>query len=179
MISLRSKVSQKILDYFLLQQGSEIYVNELARNLDIESGNLARKLLEMEKEGILRSRWQGKQRYYALNSKFPLINAYKAIILKTVGFEHTLKTVIHNIEGIEQAIIFGSYASDQMDAYSDIDLLVVGNHSTIELQKAVAQIQKKAQRDINVISMSAQEFNKKRKEPLLKSIVAKKNIRLI
>ncbi|MBI4309091.1 MAG: winged helix-turn-helix transcriptional regulator, partial [Candidatus Omnitrophica bacterium] len=57
----------------MLQQGAEIYVRDLARALHLESGNLARKLLELEKEGILKSRWRGKQRYYSLNANFPLI----------------------------------------------------------------------------------------------------------
>ncbi len=180
MLSLRSEISQKVLNYFMLQQGAESYVNDLARILHLESGNLARKLLELEKEGILKSRWQGKQKYYSLNTKFPLINEYKTIILKTVGFEQILKTALKEISGIKNAIIFGSYAQDQMDAHSDIDLLVIGHHSSIELQKSIAQIQKKVQREINVTSMSAQEYNDKKKDdPFVKSIKAKKKIRLI
>jgi predicted nucleotidyltransferase len=180
MLNLRSDVSQKVLNFFCLQQGAENYVNELARILHLESGNLTRKLLELEKEGILKSRWQGKQRYYSLNTKFPLINEYRAIILKTVGFEQILKTALKEIPGIKSAIIFGSYAQDQMDAYSDIDLLVIGEQSTVELQKTIARIQKEVQREINVISMSVKEYNgKKKDDPLVKSIEAKKKIKLL
>ena len=53
MFSLRSKLSQKILNYFIIQQGAEVYVNDLARTLNVESGNLTRKLLAFEKEGLL------------------------------------------------------------------------------------------------------------------------------
>ena len=180
MLSLRSEISQKVLNYFMLQQGAESYVNDLARTLHLESGNLARKLLEFEKEGVLKSRWQGKQRYYSLNTNFPLMNEYRTIILKTVGFEQTLKTALQKIPGIKHAVIFGSYAQDQMDAHSDIDLVAVGSHSTADLQKVIAPIQKKTQREINVISMSPQEYNKKKKgDPLIRSIEAKKKIKLI
>ena len=180
MLTLRSKISQKVLNYYMLQQGAEIYVSDLAPILHLDSGNLTRKLLEFEKEGVLKSCWQGKQRYYSLNTNFPLINEYRTIILKTVGFEQILKTALKEVPGIEHAVIFGSYAQDQMDSHSDIDLLVVGNHGTIELQKAIAQVQKKIQREINVISMSPKEYNVKKKgDPLIKSIEAKKRIRLI
>ena len=180
MLALRSKISQQVLNYYMLQQGAEIYVRDLARILHLDSGNLTRKLLEFEKEGVLKSRWQGKQRYYSLNTNFSLINEYRTIILKTVGFEQILKTALKEVSGIENAIIFGSYAQDQMDSHSDIDLLVVGNHGTIELQKAIAQVQKKIQREINVISMSLKEYNAKKKgDPLIKSIEAKKRIKLI
>ncbi|MDO8674538.1 MAG: nucleotidyltransferase domain-containing protein [Candidatus Omnitrophota bacterium] len=180
MISLRSKVSQQILNYFMLQQGFEVYVNDLARILHTESGNLTRKLIVLEKEGLLKSRWQGKQRYYSLNKSFPLLKEYKNIVLKTIGLEQVLKTSLGTISGIKKAVIFGSYAQEKMDSHSDIDFLVVGDHSTVELQKAVAQVQKSTQRDINAVSMSLQEYNdKKGKDPFLKSIESKKTVRII
>ncbi len=180
MLSLRAKLTQKIFNYFILQEEKESYVNDLARILDVESGNLTRKLSELEREGILRSRWQGKQRYYSLNKNFPLLKEYKNIILKTVGFEQLLKIVLKKITGIKKAIIFGSYAQDQMDSHSDIDLLVVGEHGTVDLQRSIAQVQKEVHRDINVVSMSVQEYDKKRKtDPFLKSIGTKKIINLI
>ena len=49
MVSLRSKITQKVLDFFLLQQGTESYVSELARTIQVENGNLTRKLIELEK----------------------------------------------------------------------------------------------------------------------------------
>ncbi len=180
MISLRSKVSQQILNYFMLQQGSEVYVNDLARVLHTESGNLTRRLIVLEKEGLLKSRWQGKQRYYSLNKSFPLLREYKNIVLKTIGLEQVLKTSLGTISGIKKAVIFGSYAQEKMDSHSDIDFLVVGDHSTVELQKAVAQVQKSTQREINAVSMSLQEYNdKKGKDPFLKSIESKKTVRII
>lgn len=180
MISLRSKIAQKVLNYFMLQQDREMYVNDIARILNLESGNLTRKLLELEEEGILKSVWRGRQRYYSLNKAFPLIKEYKNIILKTVGFEQILKIAIKKITGIQKAVIFGSYAQNHMDSHSDIDLLVIGSHNTIELNKTIAQIQKVVHRDINLISMSVNEYkNRKKSNPLLKSIEAKKVIKLI
>ncbi len=179
MLNLRSKISQKVLNYFLLQSGAENYVSDLGRMLHSESGNLTRKLLELEKEGILKSRWQGKQRYYSLNTNFPLIKEYKTIILKTIGFEQILKTAMQKVSGIKKAIIFGSYAQDKMDSHSDIDLLVVGDHDTIELHKSIAQVQKSTQRDINIISMAVKEYKNKKNAPLLESIDAKKSVKII
>ena len=181
MLSLRSKISQKVLNYFMLQQGAESYVSDLARALQVESGNLTRKLIELEKEGILKSHWQGKQRYYSLNQNFALLKEYKSIVLKTLGLEKMLKVALSRISGIKKAVIFGSYAQDKMDSHSDIDLLVVGSHSTVSLQKAVADVQKSIQRDINAVSMSLDEYAEKRKnkDPFLKSVETKKSIKII
>ncbi len=180
MISLRSKITQRVLNHFILQDGAESYVNDLARVLDVDTGNLTRKLLELEKEGILKSRWQGSQRYYSLNKLFPLFQEYRNIVLKTIGFEQTLRGLLLNIQGIKEAYIFGSYAKGQMDSHSDIDLLVVGGHDTIDLQRSIARLQKTIQRDLNVVSMSPQEYQKKKKtDPLLKSIETTRSVKII
>ena len=164
----------------MLQQGAEIYVRDLARLLRVESGNLTRKLLELEKEGVLKSRWLGKQRYYSLNKDFPLLKEYKNIVLKTIGLEQMFKSSLAVISGIKKAIIFGSYAQDKMDLHSDVDLLVIGDHGTVDLNRVVAQVQKSINRDINAVSMSLQEYNDRKKDdPFLMSIEAKKSIKII
>lgn len=179
MINLRSKISQKILSHFFLQDSTESYVNDLARTLKIETGNLTRNLIILEKEGILNSQWQGKQRYYSLNKEFPLLKEYKTIISKSIGLEHLLKDRLNKVSGIKTALIYGSFAQDKMDEHSDIDLLVVGNHSTVLLQKAVMDIQKTIYREINIVSMSLDEYQQKSESPFLKSIKDKKSIRII
>ncbi len=181
MIQTRSKITQAVLNYFLLQDGKELYVNELARRLSLDSGNLTRKLIELEAAGILTSHWMGEQRYYGLNKNFPFLKEYKNIILKTLGFESRLKEALIKIKGIKTASIFGSYAQNKMNAASDIDLLVVGSHSVLDVNRAVAVVQKMLDREINVISMAESEYlsRKKAKDPLISSIEHNKRIVLI
>ena len=177
MFSLKSKITRSVLGYFMLHEKAELYVNEMARRFSLDDGNLARKLKELEQEGILKSRLRGKERYYSLNSSFPLLKEYKRIILKTVGFEGTLSNALKQLKGVEKAYIFGSYAEDKMDVASDVDLIVVGNHSTVELQKKISEVQKSVDREINVISMGSYEYQKKMKrDPFLKSVHLKKKI---
>ena len=85
MLSLRSKIAQAVLGYFMLHEGTELYVHEMARRLSLNQGNLDRKLKQLEKEGILKSELRGKERYYSLNTSFPLLKEYKRIVLKTIG----------------------------------------------------------------------------------------------
>ncbi|MDI6809166.1 MAG: nucleotidyltransferase domain-containing protein [Candidatus Eisenbacteria bacterium] len=180
MLSLRSQVTQKILGHFFLHEGNAMYVNEMCRRLDVDRGNLIKKLKELEGEGVLKSEWKGNQRYYFLNPSFPLLKEYKKIILKTVGFEHILRKTLQEVKGLRKAILFGSYAQDRMNLSSDIDLLAIGTHSTIDLQKKIAELQKAVDREINVISMSPQEYERKRKtDSLLKSIGKRKSIPIL
>ncbi len=180
MLSLRSKIAQQVLGYLVLHEENEMYLNEMCRRFGADRGNLVRKLKELEKEGILRSQWKGNQLYYRLNHAFPLLKEYKRIVLKTVGLEHSLREVLHRVPGVKEALLFGSYARDRMDANSDVDLLVVGDHNTIALQREIAQVEKGMDREINVISMSPAEYQKKRKSsPLLRSISKERKVSLV
>ena len=180
MLSLRSKIAQAVLGYFMLHEGTELYVHEMARRLSLNQGNLDRKLKQLEKEGILKSELRGKERYYSLNTSFPLLKEYKRIVLKTIGLKHVLKDALQRVKGLKQAHLFGSYAKDQMDAASDIDLLAVGNHNTLELQKEISEIQKSIGREINVVSLGPAEYEKKRKsDPFIKSVLQGKKIQIV
>ncbi len=180
MVSVRSKITKAVLAYFFLHDDVRMYVNELARRLNLDDGNLSRKLRELERDGILASEQDGREKYYFLNKDFSLLEEYRGIILKTVGLENTLRQALRKIGGLKEAYIFGSYATDEMDAASDIDLLVIGKHDTIEMQKKIASIQEDVDREINVINMTSSEYEKRqRTEPFVKSLAETKKIRLL
>lgn len=79
MFQFRSKITVKVLGYFFLNPHESRYINELAEILDLDAGNLYRKLKEMESEGILLSEKRGNQIYYCLNKKYPLLKEIKRV----------------------------------------------------------------------------------------------------
>src|SRR5437016_6103 len=116
MISLRSKITQNVLSYLFPHPGQTFYLNELARQLKVDSGNLTRKLNELTTEGILQSEVRGNLKYFGLNSKFPLLDEYRRIVQKTVGVEVMLKEALEKVDGVKQAYLYGSYAANRMDS---------------------------------------------------------------
>jgi predicted nucleotidyltransferase len=181
MISLRSKVAIKLLDYYFLNPEAQVYINELARILELDPKNTETKLKELEKEGLFKSEFRGKQRYFFLAKDNPVLEHYRQIFLKTHGIEKRLSDMINNIKGLKEAYLFGSYASNKMDSSSDIDLLAIGTHSVLELQRVIAKLQKDTGREFNVTNLSMKEFEakKKNKDPFISSIFKTKIIRLV
>ena len=181
MISLRSKVTIKLLDYYFLNPNAQAYINELARILDLDPKNTETKLKELEKEGLLKSEFRGKQRYFFLAKDNPILKHYRQIFLRTYGIEKRLKDMINNVKGLKEAYLFGSYASNKMDSSSDIDLLAIGTHSVLELQRAIVKLQKDTGREINVINLSPKEFDKKKREKnaLITGVFKTKIIRIM
>lgn len=181
MFDFKSRVTKKTLNYFFLNEDKKIYINELARLIEEEAKNVYRILLRLEKSGILVSEFKGKERYFFTNKKNSIYNEYKAVFLKTAGFENLLKKTVKRIDGIKEAYIYGSYPNKSYDANSDIDLLLVGELNLLTSERAIHKIQKNIGREINVVNMTSAEFNRKKKEgnQLIKSIFGHKTIKLL
>lgn len=181
MISLRSKITRKILNYFFINQEESLYVNELERKFGLDKRNLVKKLKQLEEERILKSSSRGNLKLYSINKSYPLFNEYKRIVAKTVGFEDSLGRALKGVKRIKEAYVYGSYARDKMDVHSDIDLLVIGGHDIILLQRELNKLQKELDREINVVNMGEQEYRKKvkAKDPFVGGLMKGKKIRII
>jgi predicted nucleotidyltransferase len=181
MISTRSKITQRILTYFFANENARRYVNELARLLDADPKNLYLKLINMEEQGLLKSEFSGKQRYFSLNKGFPLLQEYNTITQRSFGLPNKFAEAIRAIKGINEAYIFGSFAKNAMDEVSDIDLLVIGNHSPRDIAKSLKGLEKQVGRVINVVNISKSELNhrKKDKDPFISNIFGDKHIKII
>ena len=114
-----------------------------------------------------------------MNKNFPLYKEYKKIVISSFGLEQKLESILKKVSGVEKAFIFGSYAKGSADSASDIDVLIVGRHSIVDLQKEIAKIQREFDREINIVSLSSQEYIEKRNDPFLKEIQRSKKIILI
>src|SRR3989344_3964391 len=102
MISLRSELVRKLLEYFFLNPDERHYVNELARMLSIDPKNLHTKLVALEREGLFESEFLGKQRYFFLKKNYPLLKEYQSIVFKS-SFEKRFRAALQSVSGISTA----------------------------------------------------------------------------
>jgi predicted nucleotidyltransferase len=180
MFTLKSKVTKKVLTFFFINPHESLYVNEMAVLLGIDKRNLVKKLRELESLGLMKSAARGNLRLYSVNPSYPLYREYKRIFQKTVGVEAKLRNVVSLTPGVKRAYIFGSYASDAMQTHSDIDILVVGDHSVIALQKELNKIQSEIGREVNCVHMNEDEFRRREEaeDPFLRDVFAHPTIEL-
>jgi len=181
MFSLRSEITIKLLKFFFVNSNSKEYLNELARILDVDSGNLDRKIKELEKEGIFVSEMKGNQKYYYLNKNYPLIKELKKMFEMKYGLKDEIAKILVNFKGIKEAYLFGSYAKDTFQQESDIDILIIGSHKSRDVKDRMIDLQKNYKRVFNIIDMTEKEFKdrKKGKDPFIKNILSGKTIKLI
>lgn len=160
---LGSRIRVNILKLFIFNPKKEYYVREIERLIKEPFDPMRRELIHLETIGLLNSRMSGRQKYYSLNSNHTLFPEFKSMILKTVGIGDALKRVVKDRDDIITAFIYGSYAKNTEDTESDIDIFVVGDISSKDLQEAVSEIEGQTKREINPTVYSLKELREKHK----------------
>ncbi len=160
----KSRLRKALLGYFCANTDARLYLRQAAAFLGEDPGNLSKELAHLENMGIFRSAMSGKQKYYSLNKQYPLFNELKSIIFKTIGVEGALKEMVASLPGVKKAFIYGSFAREEENAKSDIDVLLVGNFNEDELIERLSPLENKLQREINYTIFSPQEFAQKIKK---------------
>jgi len=160
---LGSRIRISILKLFVFNPDKEYYIREIERLTKEPFDPLRLELRRLENMGLLKSRSSGKQKYYSINSNHVLFPDIKSIILKTVGMGDLLKSTFDKKDDILVAFIYGSYAKDAEHTESDIDIFVIGNISSKELQGVISKIESKTKREINSTIYSLEELKEKYK----------------
>ena len=158
-----SRIRINILKLFIFNPKKEYYVREIERLIDEAFDPVRRELIRLESIGLLKSRISGRQKYYSIDSTHTLFPEVKSMILKTVGIGDTLKSAMEHRNDIQAAFIYGSYAKNTEDLESDIDLFVIGNILSRDLQEIISGIESQTKREINPTVYSAQELKEKHK----------------
>jgi predicted nucleotidyltransferase len=87
----------------------------------------------------------------------PIYPDVRSLLTKLLGLGPQLQDALTNHGGIEHAFLYGSYASGQDSAHSDIDLFIVGPISSLELAAAVRPLLASLGRELNVVTYSRRE----------------------
>jgi len=181
MLNLHSKARRRLLAYYFTNPTARLHLRDLAERLGIDPSNLSKELGRLEREGLFRSEVIGRQKYFQLNRKYPLFDEVQGIITKTVGAVPLLVQYLKKIEGIEEAYLYGSFARNQQDAASDIDLLVIGNPKGESLAQAMQKLERKLGREINYTVLTRKELGSRRarKDAFLENVWHNKRVSLI
>lgn len=181
MLDLRSKARQRLLVYYFTNPKARLHLRDLAERLGVDPSNLSKELGRLEREGLFRSEVSGRQKYFQLNREYPLFNEVRSIVAKTFGASPLITQSLKTIEGIDAAYLYGSFAHNQQDAVSDIDVLVIGTPRGEMLAESVRKLEKQLGREINYVVLSPKEFKSRRsrKDAFLENVWHNKPVLLV
>ncbi len=161
---MKSRVRARVLGWLLSHPDKRYFVRQLEAVLGEDSTNLSRELARLEGLGILSSEMEGRQKHYRANRDCPLYPELRGLALKTVGLADVLREALTSFaDDIDLAFVYGSSATGELTAESDVDLLVVGNVDEIGLHSALASAEPKLGRPVNCMLFTRSEFRRRQK----------------
>jgi predicted nucleotidyltransferase len=182
MEALFPSTRRKVLALFFLHPDEQFYFREVLKLTGTKQGAIQRELKSLTKAGILELETKGNQTYYSVNKSHPIYAELRSIVLKTFGLVDIVKDSLSPFKDkIVVSAIYGSIATGEETAKSDIDLLVIGKISFDQLSSAVSKAEKQLRREINPTLYPVNEFKKKikQKNHFLRSVLKSEMIFLI
>jgi len=138
-------------------------------------GAVQRELHRLESAGLVSVQMHGNQKHYQANRDSPLFKEICGIVRKTVGLEAPLRAAVESLPGpVDLALIYGSVAKRADTSASDIDLLIVADHLTLEdVFAALSPAEQLLDRKINPTLYTNEEFSRHRTRgnPFLKRVL--------
>ena len=181
MLDLHSKARQRLLAYYFTNPSARHHLRDLAERIGVDPSNLSKELRRLEQDGLFKSEVNGRQKYFSLNRKYPLYSEVRRIVEKTIGAVPLLSQSIKKVKGVQEAYLYGSFASDQQDAASDIDVLLIGSPKSDDLAHEIELLERQLGREINYTTMTPKEFEARRarKDAFLENVWHNKRVPLV
>jgi predicted nucleotidyltransferase len=176
-----SRVRAKVLASFFLSPGEGYSAWDLAHRLGENYSAVWKELVRLEGLGILTSTQRGNRKEYQVNESCPIIPELRSIVLKTEGVGSLIKKKLQEMDQVQEAFIFGSFASGEADARSDLDVMIIGEINLDRLAPIISELENELGRPINYVMYSEEEWNEKAavKDPFWENVTKAPKIMII
>lgn len=163
--ALFNKTCVGLLTLFYNNPGKKFYLREIVRKVGMGIGTIQRELSGLVLANLIVREKQGKQVYYGVNTKSPVYNEVRGLIIKTFGQADIIKNILDHFGGsINYAFIYGSQANGTSTDDSDIDLMIVGEIDEMKFHKAISKAENDLNKAVNYSLLTLEEFSKRKKD---------------
>lgn len=154
----RSPEQERLLGELFVFADQPISLSELAKRAGTSLSGAHKEVERLEASGLIRSTTVGRNRLIEADPSSPVYHELRGLLLKTLGPEPLLRAALADLNGIENAFIYGSWADPAEPSPADIDVLVVGDPDLGEVYDAVSAVEAEIGRPVNVTVRSAAEW---------------------
>ena len=156
-----SEARVRILTLFMLNSASDFYLREISQRTGLPVRAVERTVKSLFEIGLLQRERRGNSVYFRVNRNFTILPELQAIVLKTVGLGDRLREAFSEMEQVETAFVYGSYASNEQDPESDVDIFVIGSILSRRLTPILSQLEKELGREINTVVFTSKELRQR------------------
>ena len=107
---ITSKTRLRLLIKFFISQANKGYLNGLATEMGESTNAIRKELNHLQGAGYLKKIKVDNKIEYKANTKHPLFNVLQKVVLKHLGLEDVVDTVLQRMGSVEQIILVGDYA---------------------------------------------------------------------
>lgn len=167
----RSRHQAEFLAHLLQHPDVEYTLSELARIIDVPLSTLQREADRLADAGLIRDRKQGRNRLVAANSANPATAPLTQLLSLTFSPLPVIAEEFSIVAGTEAVIIFGSwaarYAGIPGPPPNDIDVLVIGTPSQLDLFTAADRAQARIGIEVNPVHCTPERWATPGDDPLI------------
>lgn len=129
-----SQTRVKLIGFFFENPEESFFVREISRKIGAQINSARRELDNLQSIGFLLTKTKDNKKYYAINPEFVFYTELSSIFQKSFSLESNLGQEIGKLGRISLVFLTGNFVGDQK---SVIDLLVVGDLTSVKLQKFI------------------------------------------
>lgn len=171
---LRSQLQGELLAATLLHPEREFSLSELADRLGASHTAVLREANRLVEAGILSDRRVGRTRLLAARTDTPLARPLTELITVSFGPFPLLSEALHDVEGVERAYIYGSWAARYQGRPGpppgDVDVLIVGAPDPDELFDIAESLSRHLQREVTMHRVSPSAWRSTTDDPFLAGV---------
>lgn len=153
---ISSKMRIKLLLKFFLNSQSRSYLRGLESEFGDSTNSIRQELNRFEKAGMLKSYTEGNKKYFQANTDHPLFNEVHNILIKYIGFDTIIDTVIERLGEIREVYIIGQFSNGSDSPV--IDLMFTGDIDEDYLVRLIRKAETLVKRKIRYIIYRTDEI---------------------
>jgi predicted nucleotidyltransferase len=154
----RSPEQERLLGELFVFADRPISLSELASRAGTSVGGAHKEVERLESAGLVRSKTAGRSRLIEADPSSPVYMELRGLLVKTLGPEPLLRSALADVNGIESAFIYGSWADPAERSPADIDVIVIGDPDVGEVYDAASAIEAIIGRPVNITVRSPAEW---------------------
>lgn len=175
---------RKVLGLLFGRPEESFYLREIARMTDVGLGSVQRELEGLTEAGLVTRTERGRQVYFQANAESPVFDELCRLVEKTSGLADAVRAALIPFEEggqITFAFIFGSVATGDHSADSDVDLMILGDIRLSEIVPVLRPVQDQLGREVNPSIYSLDEFREKAAagEHFIRSLIKRPKMMLV
>jgi predicted nucleotidyltransferase len=179
--ALFGKTKKSALGILFSKPERSLHLRELARLSGVSAPMIGKEMDTLCAAGIVLEKRDGNRRVFQANLACPIFEEIRGIARKTAGIADVLREALDSVDGVKLAFIFGSVATGEERADSDVDVCIVGTASFGAVLNALSERTSSIGRTINPVVYSSEEFTKKAQSsnPFVSNLLRSKRVFLV